>query len=268
MSEIKIGIQRDAEENMTWRAFFGSSANRKRIFLCVCIAVFSQTTGNLLVSNYLSTILAETGLTSSFDSTLINGMITLWSYIVTLLVAAFINRFRRRTFFLVGSGGTMVVFVVWTICAQQYAVRGSLPAGKVIVACIFLFQTFYSIAWLNTVALYPMEICPYFMRAKAWALVLLVIYAAQIFGNYVNPVAIEAVGWKFYIYYCIWVTAIFIIVYFFFVETRGPTLEELALIFEKPSEKQAKSRDMVQEVFDDMEVEGKKNDVRIEQHET
>lgn len=195
LAEIKEAVARDTEANMTWRDIFRSKANWKRIFLCDCVATFSQTTDNLLVSNYLSTILVETGLKSSFKFTLINGMVTLWSYIVTLFVAGFINRFRRRTFFLVGSGGTTIVFIVWTICAQQYSDQGSLEAGRVIIACIFIYQTFYSIAWLNLVALYPMELCPYALRAKMWALVLLVICAAQIFGNYVNPVGIAALGW-------------------------------------------------------------------------
>lgn len=198
-AEIKEAIARDREANMAWKDVFRSKANWKRIFLCVCVATFSQTTGNLLVSNYLPSILADTGLDSSFQSTLINGMVTLWSYIVSLLVAALINRFKRRTFFLFGSGGTMVVFIVWTICAQQYSEKNSIAAGRVVIASIFLFQAFYSIAWLNLVALYPMELCPYALRSKMWALVLLVIYAAQIFGNYVNPVGTDSLGWKFYI---------------------------------------------------------------------
>ena len=49
-----------------------------------------------------------------------------------------------------------------------------------------------------------------------------------------NPVGIEAVGWKFYIYYCFWAAVILAIVYFCFVETQGPSLEELAMIFGGP----------------------------------
>jgi len=70
------------------------------------------------------------------------------------------------------------------------------------------------------------------MRAKMWSYVLLVIYVSQIFGNYVNPIGLENIGWKYYIYICIWVTIIWLVVYFFFVETQGPTLEELELIFD------------------------------------
>lgn len=76
-AEIKEAIARDAENNMTWRLFFSSEANWYRIGLCTATAVFSQSTGNLLVSNYLNPILQQTGLTSAFDSTLINGMVTL-----------------------------------------------------------------------------------------------------------------------------------------------------------------------------------------------
>ncbi|KAH6672663.1 general substrate transporter [Plectosphaerella plurivora] len=245
-SEIKEALAREREENLTWKDFFSSIPNWKRIGICIAIATFSQSSGNLLVSNYLPQILKDTGLKTDFENTLVNGMSTLWSYIVSLAVTALINRFRRRTFFLVGSGGVVIVFIAWTIASQQYIERGSVGGGRMVVACIFLFQTFYSIAWMNLLVMYPLEICPYHMRAKAWSLVLLVVYVAQIFGNYVNPVGLDAIGWKFYIYYCVWVSMIFVVVYFCFPETQGPTLEELARLFDGPKEKEAeleKTRD-------------------------
>ncbi|KAM0324929.1 hypothetical protein ACHAQA_007895 [Verticillium albo-atrum] len=233
-AEIKEALRTEREQNMTWRDFFSSIPNWKRIGICISIATFSQSSGNLLVSNYLPQILKDTGLTTTFQNTLVNGMSTLWSWIVSLLVTVLINRFPRRTFFLVGSGGVSLVFIAWTIASQQYIERGSVVGGRIVIACIFLFQTFYSIAWMNLLVVYPLEICPYYMRAKAWSLVLLVVYVAQIFGNYVNPVALESIGWKFYIYYCVWVSTIFVIVYFCYPETQGPTLEELATLFDDP----------------------------------
>lgn len=143
-----------------------------------------------------------------------------------------INRFRRRFFFLTGSGGAVVTFVVWTIAAQQYLVHKSLAAGHLVIACIFVFQFFYTFAWTNLVVVYPLEIVPLNMRAKTWAFVLLTIQVSAIFGGYVNPIGLKNIGWHFYIYYCVWVLIIFLIVYFFFVETAGPTLEELAYLFE------------------------------------
>jgi sugar porter (SP) family MFS transporter len=231
-NEIQQALSKEAEQNITWRDFFLSIPNMKRIGLCFATAVFSQSSGNLLVSNYLTQILKDTGVNADKDITLVNGMVTLWQYIVALSVTVLIDRFKRRTFFVVGSGGVVVTFIVWTIAAQQYLERGSLPAGRLVLACIFIFQAFYTFAWTNLVVTYPLEIVTYRMRAKTWAFVLLTIQVASIFGGYVNPIGLKNVGWKFYIYYCVWVTFIFLVVYFFFVETQGPTLEELANLFD------------------------------------
>lgn len=231
-AEIQEVIAREAEQNITWREFFSSIPNLKRIGLCFATAVFSQSSGNLLVSNYLTQILKDTGVKADKDITLVNGMVTLWQYIVALTVTVIIDKFKRRTFFLVGSGGVVVTFIAWTIAAQQYLENNSIAAGRVVLACIFIFQAFYTFAWTNLVVTYPLEIVTYQMRAKTWAFVLLTIQVASIFGGYVNPIGLENIGWKFYIYYCVWVTIIFIIVYFFFVETAGPTLEELTYLFE------------------------------------
>ena len=231
-AEIQKVIAEELEQDMTWKAFFASKPNLKRIALCFATAVFSQSSGNLLVSNYLTQILKDTGIENDKDITLINCMVTLWQYIVALSVTVFIDRFKRRTFFLTGSGGVLVTFIAWTIAAQQYLEHDSLAAGRVVLACIFLFQGFYTCAWTNLIVTYPLELVTYQMRAKTWAFVLLTIQVASIFGGYVNPVGLENIGWKFYVYYCVWVAFVFVIVYFFFVETSGPTLEELAYLFE------------------------------------
>lgn len=231
-AEIQEVIEKESEQNITWKEFFSSTANLKRIGLCFATALFSQSSGNLLVSNYLTQILKDTGVKADKDITLVNGMVTLWQYIVALTVTAIIDKFKRRTFFVVGSGGVVVTFIVWTIAAQQYLEKNSLAAGRLVLACIFFFQAFYTFAWTNLVVTYPLEVVTYQMRAKTWAFVLLTIQVSSIFGGYVNPIGLENIGWKFYIYYCVWVTIIFIIVYFFFVETAGPTLEELTYLFE------------------------------------
>ncbi|KAJ6043008.1 uncharacterized protein N7446_001204 [Penicillium canescens] len=237
LAEIQQALAEEAEQNMTWKAFFSSKPNIKRLSLCFATALFSQTSGVNLVSSYLTRILQDTGIKAEKDITLVNGMITLWQYIVAITMAFLVDRFKRRTFFLVGSAGVLVVFIVWTIAAQQY-LAGSLAAGRLVLACIFLFQAFYTFAWSNLVVTYPLEIVTYQMRAKTWAFVLLTIQVSSIFNGYVNPIGLENISWRYYIYYCVWVAIIFVIVYFFFVETSGPTLEELAYLFEGKDAKQ------------------------------
>ncbi|KAF5713954.1 hexose transporter [Fusarium globosum] len=250
-AEIQQVIAEEAEQNMTWKEFFSSIPNLKRISLCFATALFSQSSGNLLVSNYLTQILKDTGIEAEKDITLVNGMVTLWQYIVAITMTLLVDKFKRRTFFLVGSGGVLVTFIMWTIAAKQY-LEGSLAGGRVVLACIFLFQGFYTFGWTNLVVTYPLEIVTYQMRAKTWAFVLLTIQVSSIFGGYVNPIGLEAIGWKFYIYYCVWVAIIFLVVYFFFVETSGPTLEELTYLFE--------GKDAKQEMVKEIEVKKEEHD--------
>jgi hypothetical protein len=58
---------------------------------------------------------------------------------------------------------------------------------------------------------------------------------AGIFNQYVNPIGIEALGWKFYIVYVVVLVLECLAIYFLYVETKGPALEEIALLFDGDS---------------------------------
>lgn len=51
---------------------------------------------------------------------------------------------------------------------------------------------------------YPVEILPYHLRAKGLTIVSLSVSLSLFFGQYVNPVGIQNLGWKFYIVYEVW----------------------------------------------------------------
>ena len=80
--------------------------------------------------------------------------------------------------------------------------------------------------------LYVVEILPYSLRAKGIALFWLMTGAAGAFSTYVNPLGIAHLGWKFYFFYVAWIAVEFVVVYFVFVETKGPSLEGIAMIFD------------------------------------
>lgn len=55
---------------------------------------------------------------------------------------------------------------------------------------------------------------------------------ALFFNSYVNPVALDALGWKYYIVYDVWLAFELGVVYFFYVETRNTPLEEIVKHFD------------------------------------
>jgi hypothetical protein len=55
---------------------------------------------------------------------------------------------------------------------------------------------------------------------------------ALFFGQYVNPIGIDNAGWHFYFLYEALLVVQVITVYFFFIETKGATLEEISRTFD------------------------------------
>lgn len=79
---------------------------------------------------------------------------------------------------------------------------------------------------------YVVEVLPYTLRAKGIALFWLFTGAAGAFNTYVNPLGLEAFDWKFYWFYVGWIAVEFVVVYVFFIETKGPSLEAVAMLFD------------------------------------
>jgi hypothetical protein len=53
----------------------------------------------------------------------------------------------------------------------------------------------------------------------------------MVVNTYGISVGIAKIGWKLYLVYIAWICVELVIIYFFFVETAGKTLEEMSDIF-------------------------------------
>lgn len=94
------------------------------------------------------------------------------------------------------------------------------------------------------------EIFPYQQRAKGIAIEQLAVRFAVFFNTYVNPIALDSIGWRYYIVYCVWILVEITTVWFLFPETHGRTLEELSFMFEG-KEVQQRVDDNVDKVLND-----------------
>jgi hypothetical protein len=62
--------------------------NRKRLLLIILVSFFSQCSG--LVLYYLHDILNSVGIESSYDQSMINGALTIWSFLVAICCSSFL----------------------------------------------------------------------------------------------------------------------------------------------------------------------------------
>ena len=86
---------------------------------------------------------------------------------------------------------------------------------------------------LNTLPpAYLIELFPYAERTRGIGIQQIFGKIGAFFSNNVNPVALNAINWKFLAIYCGWIFFEFIFIYFVYPETSGRTLEELSFLFE------------------------------------
>lgn len=76
---------------------------------------------------------------------------------------------------------------------------------------------------------------PYGLRAKASIWASFVILVAVFFNQYINSIALDAIQWKYYIFYCCFLVVEVFIVWRFVVETRYTPMEEIAKYFDGDS---------------------------------
>lgn len=127
----------------------------------------------------------------------------------------------------------LVFYVIWTILSAINQQRNfeQKSLGNGVIAMIFFYYLAYDIGANGLPFLYITEIMPYSHRAKGMNIFTVSQNIIIIFNGFVNPIAMDAIEWKYYIVYCCILAVEVITVFFTFVETSGYTLEEVAKVF-------------------------------------
>ncbi|KIM58733.1 hypothetical protein SCLCIDRAFT_1218432 [Scleroderma citrinum Foug A] len=233
-NEIKAALEYDrtVAANVGWMSLFATPGNRKRMRIIIALGFFSQWSGNGLVSYYLNKVFNEIGITGSSTQLLLNGLLQVWNLFWAVLAAVLVNRLGRRFLFLTSAALMTLFYAAQAICFAEYSKHGVPAAGHAVVVFVFLFFVGYNIAYASLVISYTVEILPFHIRSKGFSVFSFVISLALIFNQYVNPSALAALGWKYYLVYVCWLAVEFVYLWFFLVETKNRTLEETAALFD------------------------------------
>ncbi|KAG6827547.1 hypothetical protein H0H92_011330 [Tricholoma furcatifolium] len=232
--EIKSAIEfdRTVAANVGWKSLFTTSGNRKRLRIIIALAFFSQWSGNGLVSYYLNKVFDGIGITNPTTQLLINGILQIWNLGWALFASFMVDRIGRRVLFLTSVCGMIIFYTLQTAMAGYFQNSGNAGAAHSVIAFIFLYYASYDLAFTPLIVSYTLEILPYPLRAKGFNVFNFSISLSLIFNQYVNPIALDAIKWKYYVVYCCWLCAEAVFLYFFVVETKNRTLEETAAIFD------------------------------------
>jgi len=169
------------------------------------------------------------GITNSKKQLLLNGGVTINGFVWGNVFSLFIDKIGRWPMWLVGIAGMSVSFLMLTVFTGvntriDYA---NVSLGRATIFSIFLFVFFYKMpgCMLNP---YVAEVAPFELRAKAFVVSSFGDAGANIFSSYTNPIGLAAIGWKYYIVWCCVLVSNFVIIDFFYPETKNLSLEEVS----------------------------------------
>jgi hypothetical protein len=233
MAEISATLEAEKAQKLSkWTEWFASKAMLHRLFITMFLPVSVQLLGNAIISYYLHLILNSVGITEALTQLKINVGLNAWGLVWDLVFANIVFKVRRKLLLIGGFTLCGIAFIIFTILSafnQQRNFKDK-PLAYGAVVMIFAFQGVYHIS-SPVIPTYVMEICPFSLRAKGSVIYTLVGGVIGLFNNYVNPIAMAAIAWKYYIVYDVWIFVQVAIVYFFIPETYKLGLEEVARVF-------------------------------------
>ncbi|KAI0433767.1 lactose permease [Xylaria sp. FL1042] len=243
-------------ENPWWdfRELINTRAARYRLAMVVGMSFFGQWSGNNVVSYFLPEMIEAAGITSTNTQLLINAINPIFSLIAAVYGATCLDKLGRRPMMLWGLAGSCLFYILLTVFTAQTAYHPSLSYGTIV--SIYLFGICFAWGFTPLQTLYAVECLDNRMRAKGSGLNYLFLNIAIIVNTYGISVGIKVIQWRLYIVYIGWIVVEILLIYFFFVETAGKTLEELGEIFEAPNPRKYSTRKVKLEVTSTGEVVG------------
>ncbi|KAF2795406.1 general substrate transporter [Melanomma pulvis-pyrius CBS 109.77] len=233
-----------------YRELFNSREQLYRTMLVVSMGFFGQWSGNGPVSYYYPAMLQGAGITDNHTRLLYNGMQNVVSFAGAIFGALYTDKWGRRPQLLVSTGLVVCIFAI--VCAlvatnlingpdgKPVVDEGGTPLikrsgqAKAVIAFLFIFGFVFSAGYTPLQQLYPVECLRYESRAKGMAFYNFWVNIAGFYNTFVTGIAFSGAGWKYYFLFIFWDMFEFVFIYFFYVETRRRTLEELSEIFRSP----------------------------------
>ncbi|KAK7700718.1 hypothetical protein SLS57_012032 [Botryosphaeria dothidea] len=234
LAEVQQALVLEAEANnsSSYADMFKTKGNRHRLFISVTLGIYAQWNGVGNVSYYLSAVLDTAGVSDVKSQTLINGCIQIWNLLIAMGAAFTVDRLGRRFLFLASCAGMLASYVVISALTGSYDATGNAATGVAVIPMLFLYYAAYDIAFTPLLFAYPCEIWNYGLRARGMTVTVTTTQLAVFFNTFVNPIALDRIKWRYYLVFVVILVFVGLTCYFFYPETRGYSLEEIARVFD------------------------------------
>ncbi|OAA58926.1 Sugar/inositol transporter [Niveomyces insectorum RCEF 264] len=187
--------------------------------------VFQQMCGISALVFYTSTVFVDLGF-KGMHARLMGACLTTFQTCASTVPVFIIDRVGRRKLFMTAGTGL-------AICSAIIAGTGDLKGHASIAAVVFIFayDFFYPLGFLGQTFLYASEVSPLRFRVPITAIANATQWLSQFVVAQITPPGTQNLGNKFWIIFAVLNASFVPIVYFFFPETKGRSLEDIDILF-------------------------------------
>lgn len=195
-----------------------------------CSSQFFQQIGGCNAVIYYLPVLFNKSLGQDDFMSMILGGVNMVVYSIFACMSWFlVERVGRRKLFLIGTVGQCLSMVLTFACL----IPDKEEPAKGAAVGLFIYIAAFGATWLPLPWLYPAEISPIKTRAKANAISTCTNWLFNFLIVMVTPIMIRDIGWGTYLFFAVVNACFFPVIWFFYPETAGRSLEEIDLIFAK-----------------------------------
>ncbi|KAK9382852.1 general substrate transporter [Kockiozyma suomiensis] len=222
--------QIERTSSVSWKDAFMLPHYRKRMIIGFCTLAAGQATGTLVINNYGPTLYADLGFDSANSLIIQGGWITV-SIIGNSINALTIDWMGRKKQLLIGLTGCALALVGECVALSTYERTGGRAASIAAVVFLFLHVFVYGLNMDVTSYVYSSEIMPNQLRAKGVSFSICGLFLSTIVYLEAASTAFANIGWKYYLVFICMSIFFFVLVFFYFPETKDLSLEEMAALF-------------------------------------
>ncbi|KAH8637778.1 hypothetical protein IG631_05548 [Alternaria alternata] len=229
---IQAQIQAEhLEKKKTYLDLVRDWPNLRRTMLACFIQAECQMTGVSAIQYFSPQIYAQIGISTS-QSLLFNGVNAIIAFAGTSVCILAIDQVGRRPLEIYGAGLMCITFLVNAILIQQFpasATNNGAHWGFVALTWVFNFVFFITSGPLSWAI--PAELFGTALRMKGVSVGAMTSFAFNTMIGQVTPIAISAIGWKYYIVFIVCNFVNGIVFWAFLPETKGLSLEDMDEMF-------------------------------------
>jgi len=226
---IQDTVLRMSQEKVKIRDVFtnGKTQHLRRMLIGSSTQFFQQFTGcNAAI--YYSTVLFKQTIGLSDRLSLVLGGVFATIYALATIPSFFlVERLGRRNLFLIGATGQGISFTITFGCL----IKDTTQNAKGAAVGLFLFIVFFAFTILPLPWIYPPEINPLRTRTVATSVATCTNWLSNFAVVMFTPIFINKARWGCYLFFAILNYLFIPIIFFFYPETAGRSLEEVDILF-------------------------------------